>query len=68
MQENYTFARCIENIWFLNIPLFPKAMLSGNSLIKKGLLVNEPFLKFSLIHRRNIPDLKHRTHSHHEHI
>src|SRR5699024_8978088 len=34
MQENYTFAKCIENLRFSNFPLYPEAEPSGNSLIK----------------------------------
>src|SRR5699024_10007307 len=34
MQQNYTFAKCIENLRFSNFPLYPEAEPSGNSLIK----------------------------------
>src|SRR5699024_962404 len=37
MQENYTFAKCVENLRFSNFPLYPEAEPSGNSLIKKSM-------------------------------
>lgn len=39
MQENYTFAKCIENLRFSNFPLYPEAEPSGNSLIKSHMEV-----------------------------